>query len=527
MRKFRIILLFFLIALLYRINLNLAKAQEPASVRFTAVGDYGASVATDSVLRSIATSSAQFNLALGDLNYAQLGDSEWCNFVKQRVGQDFPFELITGNHDAGESLGGNIDIIVQCLPHRIENIDNSTDYAKQYYFDYPSTSSALVRIIMISPGVNIFGTIYDFTMGSARYNWLKDTILSARSLEIPWIVVGMHKNCLNIINKTSKSCQIGNDVMNLLAGQHLGPNDTIGEGVDLMLQGHNHSYQRSKQLLLDSLTCPAIPSGTYNPNCVSNSGSIFEKGKGTVFVIVGTGGAGLHSLNISDPEAPYFSTYSGSNLNPTWGYLKVDITSSQLSAQFIPAYNGTFADSFTITKIGPTTPTPTEIPTPIPQTITLNPVGDTYVNSFYPNLNYGNSKTLQVLGTGSTKTKLTYIKYNLGPYAGKTVLSAKLKIKTTSSYAGSTAKQNIKLVQNSSWTETGLKYSNRPPTSIQIGSLSKTNPNTYYQISLSPSEIQSKMGQYFSLALTQTEKNALMFYSRETTTKPQLILTIK
>jgi hypothetical protein len=80
-------------------------------------------------------------------------------------------------------------------------------------------------------------------------------------------------------------CDIGNDLFNLL----------VSKKVDLILQGHDHDYQRSKQLAFNSTTCPAIQAETYNSNCVVNDGSTgtYTKGNGPVDMIVGTLGEGL------------------------------------------------------------------------------------------------------------------------------------------------------------------------------------------------------------------------------------------
>jgi PKD repeat protein len=52
---------------------------------------------------------------------------------------------------------------------------------------------------------------------------------------------------------------------------------------------------------------------------------------------------------MSDPEAGYFATASGLNMNPTWGNLDVSATATQLTARFVPATGGDFTDGFTIT----------------------------------------------------------------------------------------------------------------------------------------------------------------------------------
>src|SRR5581483_8465355 len=91
------------LAALSGVALDASPARPAASFIFTAAGDYGSTSNTDGVLDGIAASGAQFNLALGDLSYANpntFPETSWCSYVRARVGDSFPFELIAGNHDA-------------------------------------------------------------------------------------------------------------------------------------------------------------------------------------------------------------------------------------------------------------------------------------------------------------------------------------------------------------------------------------------------------------------------------------------
>jgi hypothetical protein len=303
-----------------------AKA-EGTTFTFNAAGDYGANSDTTAGLSLVASSGADFNLALGDLSYDDLTpESTWCDYVKAEVGATFPFELISGNHE-DNGPNGEINNFAACLPDRIGSITGT--YAKQYYFDYQS----LVRVIVISPDLTIDGETYNYTTGSARYNWVSTAIDGARSSEIPWVVVAMHKNCITI---GVKSCEIGTDLMNLL----------LSKRVDLVLQGHEHNYQRSKQL-----TCASV--GSFSNSCVADDGSdgAYFKGSGTVFVIVGTGGKSLYNVNISDSEAGYFAEWMGANANPRKGFMKFSVSSARISAQFVGATSGSFDDSFKIKNI--------------------------------------------------------------------------------------------------------------------------------------------------------------------------------
>jgi hypothetical protein len=74
--------------------------------------------------------------------------------------------------------------------------------------------------------------------GGADYNWVKQTIESARQAGIRWVIVGLHRYCLVIGSAHDDTCTAP-DVMNLL----------ISEKVDVVLTGEKHGYQATKQLV--------------------------------------------------------------------------------------------------------------------------------------------------------------------------------------------------------------------------------------------------------------------------------------
>ncbi len=315
------------------------------SFTFGANGDINSNSNSDVTLRKAGSSSLDFFIALGDLSYATTStETAWCDYVKARVGQHLPYELIVGNHEDDPPAGNNIDGFRTCLPHRA-TASYQGDYGKEYYFDYPATSP-IARFILIAPNLNINGTSYKYLKGDAHYNWTAAAIDDARAKNIPWVIVGMHENCITV---GVKSCEIKTDIFNLF----------VEKRVDLVLQGHDHDYQRSKQLAFTT-GCTGIQTGTANTACVVNntSNTTFTKGNGTILIIDGTGGAGLYDVSGSDGEAPYFITWSGNNSNPTWGFAKFTVSSTSINGQFVAATASSYTDTFSIVGSGVPTTTP-------------------------------------------------------------------------------------------------------------------------------------------------------------------------
>lgn len=312
---------------------TLSSAVIPAvegQLRVTAAGDYSASSAAAAVFGRIGTIKPDFHVALGDLSYGVTGEEQsWCDLVTANTGAGFPFELIAGNHESN-GLNGNINDFSACLPNQLPGIVGT--YGRQYYVDVPEINP-IARFVFISPGIEFRDGWWDYSAGSSRYNWAAAAIDGARAASIPWVVAGVHMPCLSMGNYV---CPSGEAINNLL----------VSKKVDIVLNGHEHLYQRTKQLSLGT-NCTGITQGTYNASCVSDADNSLSKGAGTVFATVGTGGTALRNVNTADTEAPYFAAYSGLNLNPSHGLLDVRFTDTSLTAQFV-ATSGAFTDSFTI-----------------------------------------------------------------------------------------------------------------------------------------------------------------------------------
>jgi len=306
----------------------------PASFSFGAVGDLGATSNTSAVLNAVGPSGVNFFLALGDLKYTDVPtETDWCNYVKARVGNTFPFELIAGNHE-DDGPDGLITNFAACLPHRLGS--QTGTYAEEFYFDYPA-GNPLARFINISPNLTFPGEgTWSYNQGTARYNWVAGAIDQARASGIRWVIVSMHKYCISMV---SGSCQVGSDIMNLL----------IEKKVDLYFQAHDHAFYRSKQLA-HGTGCSGVSAGSFDADCVVDSGSDgqYTKGNGTVIITAGSGGKSINSVSTSDPEAPYFISWMGSNANPTYGFLKVTVSATSLSGQFVRGAGGSYTDAFTI-----------------------------------------------------------------------------------------------------------------------------------------------------------------------------------
>ncbi|MGG6382426.1 Ig-like domain-containing protein, partial [Paenarthrobacter sp. NEAU-H11] len=157
------------------------------------------------------------------------------------------------------------------------------------------------------------------------------------------------------------------------------------------------------------------------------------------------------------------------------------------------------------------------------ETVTLTATADSYVTSGATGTNYGTST---LLGVDNSPVEVTYLKFDLSAYAGRTLVSATLQLRSAGS--GSTGTQNVKLVADDSWTEGGITYSSRPALGTSIGTLGPTTTNTTYNVPLTVSGLTGELGQQLSLGMDSSSSDGLDMNSKEagSTNAPTLILTV-
>ncbi|WP_457947275.1 metallophosphoesterase [Pseudarthrobacter sp. alpha12b] len=306
-------------------------APNAGTVHFTASGDVGMGGGARSVLDVVARLKPDFNVALGDFSYKAGAEQDFCRMVARKLGADFPYELITGNHES-DGHDGQIENFAECLPNKLPGLQGT--YGVQWYVDVPQ-QQPLARIVLISPGLKFRdGNELDYSSGSDRWKWTETAIDGARDANIPWTLVAMHAPCFSL---GKYDCVAGQDITDLL----------VSKKVDLVLTAHEHIYQRSHQLAVGS-GCARIDPGSTRESCIAGALDPMAQGEGTVFAGVGTGGLGGHKVNADDPEAGYFAAWSGANKDPALGTLDVTITHDRLDARFVPAAGYSFTDRFSI-----------------------------------------------------------------------------------------------------------------------------------------------------------------------------------
>jgi predicted MPP superfamily phosphohydrolase len=295
---------------------NLEDLQNPfhaiADYNFVAVGDFSCNEDAITTVKNIINKDPDLLLGLGDYSYE---DSSKC--WEDVVGGIDPqkMKITFGNHEfEDESL--------------VKEYMQYTNLDKQYYsFDYKNAH-------FISMATEI-----PYEQGSPQFEFVNNDLMKTKTnSSIDWIIVYYHAPMYT--SKTSSHEGLGpfRDLYHGLFTKY---------GVDLVLQGHVHNYQRSYPLIYNSEnpSNPIIAQSTILHNVANNNNNnVFVEGKGTIFAIVGTGGADLHGLE----DKAYFTV----NQFEDHGFLELKTINNgkSLVGQFYSNDGSIIKDKFIIKK---------------------------------------------------------------------------------------------------------------------------------------------------------------------------------
>ena len=285
--------------------------QALADFNFAAVGDWGCTSHTIDTVNNILDKKPELVLGLGDYSYNKTTADCWLKTVDPI---DEIMKISIGNHD---------DETSSSLREYMSHFNLTHQY---YSFNYQN-----VHFTVIS-------TELPYEVGSKQYNFINnDLSKAAADPNIDWIIVYYHKLAYTSPSKHAAQSLLQNTYHPLFDKYD----------VDLVLQGHNHNYQRSypieyktTNVLSNSKTktTPPIITDTNNTN--------YNNPKGPIFVTVGTGGEYERGYKLIG-KAPYIASQ-----HVGYGILDVDVINNgkTLDSKFYEDVDGIVKDQFTITK---------------------------------------------------------------------------------------------------------------------------------------------------------------------------------
>ena len=344
----------------------------------------------------------------------------------------------------------------------------------------------------------------------------------------------------------------------------------VDNGVDLVLQGHEHNYQRfvplDRSLNASPTGVPQFTIGSSghgirattatDPRAAFKADTVpaaFGAMKmelnpaGANFYYVNTANTTLDSGAIgcsgaTDTTAPAAPT--GVNATATSGFQAQVSWSAAADNAGITGYkvfrNSTLVGttqtgqrSFTDTTVAPNTTytytvtatdpagnesapsTGATVTTPAaPTTMTLNPTDDAYVDATAAGANFGQAMTLRA---DTSPLQRSFLRFDVSQLGGS-VTSSSLRLRPN---ANLTAGVDIYAVPSSAWSESMITDATAPAVGNLIATSGPLSANTYVSINLGSTV--TGLGQY-SFAVIPKSSTAVPIASGETATPPELVI---
>jgi len=270
-------------------------------VHFVTVGDFGTGGTREkAVASSMLTRRPELFIALGDNAYEAGTEEEIQRNLFEPLANllaEVPFFTVAGNHEyvtnQGQPFFDNL-----YLP-------TSPSGGERYYsFDW-----GFVHFVGLDSNCAVGLSSNDRCTLAAQRAWLEQDLAKSQAA---WKIVFFHH----------PPWSSGDHGSQLTVRREFGP---LFEkyGVDLVLTGHDHNYERSRPMIGDR---------------EAGSGE-----KGITYLVVGGGGANLRAFASGQPA------WSALRNNKAHGFLDVDVTEGTLTAQLMTP-EGAVVDSFTLTK---------------------------------------------------------------------------------------------------------------------------------------------------------------------------------
>jgi hypothetical protein len=326
-------------------------------INFAAVGDFdcpGSSTSNQwKTMHNIESRNAERVLLLGDYSYRTVGNVDcWAKFLDDSTLDLTRVKQTVGNHETDQS-GKLTDFVNTFKPY-------PPSTAQQYYsFNYQRETGGPKIHVLVMATEQCLST----STSCAQYQFVKnDLITYSKDSSIQWIIVDYHKPMYVSPNKCS-SC----DPLSILRTTY-GPLFDL-YGVDVVLQGHLHNYERSK-LIKCSSSCGSSPTIVQSSTTTYTKSSL--RSPGEIFATVGTGGVNFHGWSGKSS----FIAFQKPSSDATFGILDLLITNNGKTLQGKYINNGgSVKDQFTIIKTissSVSTLSVNAVPTAINQSVSTN-----------------------------------------------------------------------------------------------------------------------------------------------------------
>jgi predicted MPP superfamily phosphohydrolase len=248
---------------------------------FVAAGDFSCSAEANRTVTDMVKKNPEIVLALGDLSYEKSPNC-WLDLVSP-IDSSGKVKIAFGDHDMSNQL------------FKYDTYLKHFNLTKPYYsFNYQN-----VHFLAMATAKN---NLIPYLNTSQQYQFVKNDLkLAHDNKSIDWIIVYSFKPFYS----SNSSHPGGEELRNFyhpLFDKY---------GVDLVLQAHNHNYQRTYPITFNETT-PSSP-------IVLDKGeqNLYNNPEGPIFVTIGTAGAPLYNFT---GQRPFIISQFADN-----GFLNVDI----------------------------------------------------------------------------------------------------------------------------------------------------------------------------------------------------------
>ncbi|RPJ26795.1 MAG: hypothetical protein EHM25_11665 [Nitrosopumilales archaeon] len=285
-----------------------SKSGEIKDFNFVAAGDFGCTEEAKKTIQGMMNKEPELVIALGDLAYKKKPDC-WFNIISPLTTND-KFKITFGAHDVSRGINA---------------YNQYLDYfnlTKPYYsFDFGN-----VHFLAMATPKN---KLIPYNDTSEQYKFVKGDLINAhKDKNIDWIIVYTFRTFYSS-NTTHPGLDELQDAYHPLFDKY---------DVDVVLQAHNHNYQRTYPLSYNYTK-------QFTPIVTDMNNEYYtDIENGQIFLTVGTGGKELYNFT---GQSPYVVKQIMRH-----GFLNIDVTEDgkKISGSFYDVPGGKIMDEFAIKK---------------------------------------------------------------------------------------------------------------------------------------------------------------------------------
>lgn len=272
---------------------------------FASAGDFGCGDEANRTVNGIIKKNPELVLALGDLSYNKSANC-WLNTVIP-LDIDGRVKITFGDHDLTNKM------------------IKYNEYMKHFNMTKPFYSFNYQNVHFLAKAT-AKNSIIPYQNGSEQYSFVEQDLRNAHSNKsVDWIIVYSFRPFYSSFT-VHFGQRILPEIYHPLFDKY---------GVDIVLQAHNHNYQRTFPLTYNESSYLPL----FHPIVADKHKTEYKDPKGTIFLTVGTGGGELHNFTgIARHIVEQVESH---------GFLNVDIDNAKNELKL----TGTFYENTNMTKI--------------------------------------------------------------------------------------------------------------------------------------------------------------------------------